>query len=253
MVNKTTDSLTTPMCVCQVDTCALCEERLHSSLTSEQMCQIHEKLIRVSYSEHEMLFHEGEPASYLFALRAGQVKLMTSLPDGRQQILRVAVAGQLLGLEIFKGGHYPFTAEALTDIVACKIHHRDLQQILAENAGVSWRVIQSLSQELDRADILIRDLGLKTAQEKVSGFLLSLIPKRVNGDDALPLLLSRREIAEMLGLTEETVSRVMAEFHRNKIIETCKGFVRIPNPKELEKLTGVGSNLPSGRNRSSSE
>jgi len=253
MVDKATDNLNTPMCVCQVDTCALCEERLHSTLTSAQMCQIHEKLIRVSYSEHEMLFHEGEPASYLFALRAGQVKLTTSLPDGRQQILRVAVAGQLLGLEIFKGGHYPFTAQTLTDIVACKIHHRDLQHILAENAGISWRVIQTLSQELDRADIQIRDLGLKTAQEKVSGFLLSLIPKRINGDDALPLLLSRREMAEMLGLTEETVSRVMAEFNRKKIIETHKGFIRIPNPKGLEKLAGTGSTLPSGRNRHSTE
>ena len=231
-------------CACEINACVLCESRLYPGLSKEQVCQIRERLIREMYEPHEVLFREGGEAAFLFSLRSGQVKLTTSMPDGRQQILRIAVAGQLLGIETFKGQRYPFTAEAITDVVACKISHRDLRQILEVNPAVSLRVIESLSQELDQAESLIRDLGLKTSPEKVSSFLLSLIPQRGDPDAELPLRLSRREIAEMLGLTEETVSRVMADFARKKIIGSGKGYIRILDRKWLEEITGAGNVVP---------
>lgn len=235
-------------CVCQAEACVLCEERLYPGLTPEQLCQIRERLIRHAYEAYEVLFREGEPATYLFALGSGQVKLTTSLPDGRQQILRLAVAGQLLGLETLGGGRYPFTAEALTTVMVCKILQRDLRRILESNPGIAWRVIQALGRELEQAEVLIRDLGLKTAQEKISSFILSLMRRRADHDKAkLPLLLSRREMAEMLGLTEETVSRIMAELCRKGVIETGKGFVRIVDPRWLEAHTGVGNGARSAR------
>jgi CRP/FNR family transcriptional regulator len=163
------------------------------------------------------------------------------MPDGRQQILRIAVAGQLLGIETFKGQRYPFTAETLTDVIACRINHNDLRQTIEMNPAVSLRVIESLSQQLDQAESLIRDLGLKTSLEKVSSFLLSLIPQRGKPDAELPLRLSRREIAEMLGLTEETVSRIMADFARKKVIESGKGFIRILDRNWLGEAAGAGN------------
>ena len=226
-------------CACEINACALCESRLYPGLTKDQVCQIREHLIREMYEPHETLFREGDPADFLFALRSGQLKLTSSMPDGRQQILRIAVAGQLLGIETFKGQHYPFTAEALTDVVACKISHDDLRQILAGSPAIALRVIETLSQELDQAESLIRDLGLKTAPEKVSSFLLSLIPQRGDPNAELPLRLSRREIAEMLGLTEETVSRVMADFARKKIIGSGKGYIRILDRNWLEETNVI--------------
>lgn len=226
-------------CSCEVNACALCEDRLYPGLSKEQICQIRERLIRELYEPREVLFREGDPATYLFALRSGQLKLTSSLPDGRQQILRIAVAGQLLGIETFKVHRYPFTAEALTDVVACKISHDDLRKIIETNPAISMRVIETLSHELDQAEMLIRDLGLKTALEKVSSFLLSLVPLRGDANGDLPLRLSRREIAEMLGLTEETVSRVMADFARKKIIGSGRGFIRILDRKWLEEINGI--------------
>jgi CRP/FNR family transcriptional regulator len=240
-------------CACQADDCVLCEERLYPGLATEQLCQIRERLIRHAYEAHEVLFREGEPATCLFALGSGQVKLTTPLPDGRQQLLRLVVAGQLLGLETLGGERYPFTAEALTAVMVCKILHRDLRRILESNQGLAWRVIQSLSQELEQAEALIRDLGLKTAQEKIASFLLSLPPRRADHDkEKPPLLLSRREMAETLGLTEETVSRTMAELGRKGVIETGKGFVRIVDPRWLEAHTGVGDGARFTRHRATS-
>src|SRR3990172_7236860 len=199
-------------CACEINACVLCEGRLYTGLSKEQVCQIREHLIREMYEPHEVLFREGDEAAFLLSVRSGQIKLTTSMPDGRQQILRIAVAGQLLGIETFKGQHYPFTAEALTDVVACKISHDDLRQILEANPAISLRVIETLSRELDQAESLIRDLGLKTAPEKVSSFLLSLIPQRGDPNGELPLRLSRREIDEMLAFTDETVSQASRRF-----------------------------------------
>jgi len=225
---------------------------LYAGLSNEQICQIRERLIRELYEPREALFREGDPATYLFALRSGQLKLTSSMPDGRQQILRIAVAGQLLGIETFKGQRYPFTAEALTDVVACKISHDDLRKIIEVNPVISLRVIETLSQEPDQAESLIRDLGLKTAPEKVASFLLSLVPLGGDSNGDLPLRLSRREIAEMLGLTEETVSRVMADFSRKKLIGSGRGFIHILERKSLEEISGAGNNIPVDRSHISS-
>jgi CRP-like cAMP-binding protein len=235
-------------CACEVNACVLCENRLYTGLSPEQVCHIRERLIREMYEPHEVLFREGDEAAFLLSVRSGQIKLTTSMADGRQQILRIAVAGQLLGIETFKGQRYPFTAETLTDVIACKISHSDLRQILEMNPTVSLRLIESLSQQLDQAESLIRDLGLKTSLEKVSGFLLSLIPQRGKPDAELPLRLSRREIAEMLGLTEETVSRIMADFARKKIIDSGKGFIRILDRKWLGETAGVSNDSTGARN-----
>lgn len=208
-------------------------------MTPEQVCRIRGLLIREAYNPREVLFRDGDPAMYLFAVRAGQIKLISSLSDGRQQILHVAVAGHLLGREAFNGRPYSYTAEALTEVSTCKISSCDLLEVIQQNPIMSLRVIQTLIQELDQAETLIRDLGLKTAPEKVATFILSLIPARGDQAEELPLLLSRREMAEMLGLTEETVSRVMADFARRQIINTGKGTLRLLQPEQLYALAGL--------------
>jgi len=225
-------------CYCEIDACVLCEARLYPGLTPEQVCHIRGLLIRQTYDAHDVLFRDGDPAGYLFAVRSGQIKLISSLPDGRQQILHLVVAGQLLGREAFNNRPYAYTAEALTEVNVCKISSRDLQQVLEQNPSMSIRVIQTLIQELDQTEMLIRDLGLKTAPEKVASLILSLFPARGDQTAEIPLLLSRREMAEMLGLTEETVSRVMAEFNRKKIIRTGKGTLQITQPQRLYTLAG---------------
>ncbi|HYA37903.1 MAG TPA: Crp/Fnr family transcriptional regulator [Candidatus Methylomirabilis sp.] len=230
-------------CDCELNACVLCEARLYPGLSSELVCRIRNLLIRETYSPHQTMFWEGDTADFLFALKAGQVKLTTSLPDGRQQILRLAIAGQLLGFESLSGRKYSYTAEALTEAHVCKINRRDLFEVIQQNPAVSVRVIEALSQELEQAEMTIRDLGLKSSTERVASFLLSLMPGCDGPKKTMSLLLSRREMAEMLGLTEETVSRVMADFARREIIENGKGCLRILNPGWLRAHSGIANGL----------
>jgi len=230
-------------CDCEINACVLCEARLYPGLAPDQVCRIRNLLVRETYSPRQSLFWEGDTADYLFTLKSGQVKLTTSLPDGRQQILRLAVAGQLLGFESLSGRKYSYTAEALTEARVCKINRHDLFEVIQHNPAVSVRVIEALSQELEQAETTIRDLGLKSSTERVASFLLSLSPVRDGLDKTASLPLSRREMAEMLGLTEETVSRVMADFARRHVIETGKGCLRILNPGWLRTHSGIANGL----------
>lgn len=223
-------------CACQVDECVLCEARLYRGLSAEQVCQIRGMLGKQDYRAHAVLFREGEPCRHLYVLRRGQVKLTTALADGREQILGIRVAGQLLGFETLDDEFYPYTAVALTPVDACRITHKDMLRILEQDPAVALRVIRRLNRELERAQARIRDLGLKKAHERVASFILSLAPEGSEAPPALPLVLSRQEMADLLGLTIETVSRVIAELKRNGIIQPVRGAIRILDEERLAAL-----------------
>lgn len=227
-------------CLCHADDCLLCEAHLHEGLTDEQACEIQGLLSRHGTEPHEIIFRQGETSDWLYVVRAGQVKLSVSGPDGREQIMRIAVAGQLIGYDTLDDLHHPYTATALTPARLCGIRHRDMLRVLEQNLEVSRRMVQLLNQELSQAQALIHILGQKSSAEKIALFLLSLAPE--NGHAApqveLPLPLSRQEMADMLGLTVETVSRLMAELKRERIIDAPRGHIRILDRQGLHAYAG---------------
>lgn len=233
-------------CVCNRDDCVLCEGRLFNGLASDQVCRVRGLIASVSYPARAMLFHERPPADRLFILKSGCVKLTTALADGREQILRLALPGQMFGFESLDESSYPYSACALTDVNACAVRHRDVMQILEKDPGVSLRMIRMLNGELERSRALIRDLGLKSATERMASFILSLVPlhRGASGDFALPL--TRKEISEMLGLTVETISRTMTGFQRAGIVRAARGRIHILDADKLKALAeGVSARIDS--------
>ncbi len=226
-------------CACAVEDCVLCGAEFYSGLSAEQVCQLRELLVKKSCSPHTVLFRQGDPDSLLFLLRRGLVKLTHSLPDGREQILGLRVAGQLLGFEALQDQRRPYTAETLTDVQLCGIRSRDMLHVLERNPDSALRVIDGLNQELRQAQALIRDLGLKSAAERVASFLLSLGRGHEPRENALVVPLSRQEIAELLGLTIETVSRNITRFARKGLIQVLRGRIRIVDLTGLQAQTGA--------------
>ncbi len=223
-------------CVCNIDECALCVETLHDGLSKAEACELRGLISKSTYKPHQILCREGAPNEHLIVISCGQVKLSTCLPDGRKQILRVAVAGHMLGFESIRNHVATYTAETITEVATCQIRYADMMRILKQNPQVSVRVIEDLSQELDHSQSLIRDLGLKNSTERTASFILSIMP--INGTDVSETILplSRREIAEILGLTIETVSRGMAKLKRDGIISEPPGRIRIEDRSRLEQI-----------------
>lgn len=221
-------------CQCQIRQCLLCEAKLYRGLTPEQVCGIRGLLIQDDCGPHEVLFREGDPSTHVFVLRQGLLKLTSLGMSGREQIIGLAVPGRLLGLQSIHGKSYCFTAETLSPISVCKLRRSDMLQVIEQNPAVSLQLIEMLNRELSEAQALIRVLGQKTAEERVAWFLLTLANADTEPFEINPLWLSRREIAELLGLTIETVSRLISEFRRAGLIDTPRGGVRILNLPRLQ-------------------
>ena len=115
---------------------------------------------------------------------------------------------------------------------------------------MSLNVLLAVNEQLAQARNMIRALGQKTAVEKVSALLLNLFPQNGTGKAKAALHLSRHEIAELLGLTVETVSRIMAELRRKGIIHAPRGRIVISARERLETLAGQPVKKPSGKSAS---
>ena len=226
-------------CFCNIEQCALCVEKLRDGLSHSQACDLRGLISKSTYRPREIISREGAPCEYLTVISSGQVKLTTCLSDGREQILRIAIAGHMLGFEAMNSRVSNYTAETITEVSTCQIRHADMLRILKQNPPVSMRVIARLSEELDRSQVLIRDLGLKNSTERTASFVLSMMP--VNGTEVAEVILplSRREIAEILGLTIETVSRAMAKLRREGVISEPPGRIRIEDRARLEQIAGL--------------
>ena len=226
-------------CACKVDECVLCEARMYVGLDHEQACAMRGLLTHRRYDTHATIFRQGDLSEFLFVLQEGSVKLTLTDADGREQIIGLPSPGQLLGFNSVDEQAYAYTATALTSAAVCKIRHRDMLEILHQNPNVAVRTIAMLNEELAQARSLIHILGQKSAVEKVATFVLLLerhSPSAENQTIALPL--SRQEMAELLGLTVETVSRLMSEFKRDGLLEAPRGYVRILDRDKLRKLAG---------------
>jgi CRP-like cAMP-binding protein len=152
---------------------------------------------------------------------------LRTLSSGRTQITGLRGSGQLVGFA-WEGTVYPYTATALTPIIACRIAHRAILQVLQKESAVTLRVLERLAEELAQARTLIRDIGGRNAP-----FILSLCPPETKMASTLPLPLRRQEMAELLGLSRETVSRVISDLMANGLIVVARGRVSILSPAGL--------------------
>ena len=227
------------MCSCKTDGCVLCSNTLTGSLAQLGCCAARGILSRQHFEAGQRLFREGQPGTHLHVIRTGQVKLTTALPDGREQIIRLGLPGALLGFEAVEEGTYPYSAEALCEVEACTLGKQDMLDIMTRDPAVCRNVMRMLTRELEHSEFMIRDLGLKNARERVASLLLSLSRGQSGDDGSVPLFLSRQEMAELLGLTAETVSRIMAELQRKAVIIAPRGSIRILDSQRLRRYAGA--------------
>src|SRR5690348_733128 len=149
---------------------------------------------------------EGEPALSVFTVVIGVVKLFKLLADGRRQIIGFLVPGDMFGFA--PNDKYTASAEAVSSVTVCRCPRRKLERAFAEFPGVERQFLDAINRELAAAQDQMVLLGRKTAHERVASFLLSLSRRRPNDDNSIDLPMTRTDIADYLGLTTETVSRV---------------------------------------------
>ena len=169
----------------------------------------------MSYPRHTEIFGENEPANYLYKVVSGCVRTYKILSDGRRQIGGFYLPGDIFGLE-FANAH-TLSAVAIADTKVLVIRRRALHALAGRDPAIARELFILTGRELRRVQDRIL-LLIKSAQERVAGFLLEMAD-RVSAGDAVELPMSRQDIADYLGLTIETVSRTLTSLECSAAIE----------------------------------
>ena len=219
-------------------TCPIREEHLFCNLPPPAVQKLNEIKSTAVYPKSAMLFIEGQQPRGVFVLCTGKAKLSTSSREGKTIIIKISEPGDVLGLNATISNHpYEVTAEMIEPGQANFITRAALLHFLREHGEVALRVAEQLSQNYYTAYEEIRTLGLATSPaEKFAKLLLSWDSGQTNGSKQIKLTLTHEEIAEMIGTTRETVSRLFSDFKKKQLLQLKGSNLVIRNKAALEKL-----------------
>ena len=160
-----------------------------------------------AYAREEEIYGEGEESEFVYKVVSGAVRTHKVLNDGRRQITGFHLPGDLFGFE--QGESHRHTAEALSETKVLVFRRRQVERAATDRAEVACQLWSIATDNLRQAQDLMLLLGRRSALERVASFLLD-VGKRLGGGDTCALPMTRRDIADYLGLTIETVSRTFS-------------------------------------------
>jgi CRP/FNR family transcriptional regulator, cyclic AMP receptor protein len=228
------------------ENCLICKLR-HSGFFCDLPKGPLEALEKIKYAsafpQGAILFLEGQPARGVYIVCAGRVKLSTTSREGKTLILRIAQAGEVLGLHATVSGKpYELTAETLQPCQLDFIKREDFLRFLQNHADACLNAAQHLSQNCQDAYEMIRSLGLShSVSEKVARLLLEWASDGENTKDGIRIKVSltHEEMAQLVGTSRETVTRVLGEFREKHLAQLRGSTLMIQNRAGLEKLIGA--------------
>jgi CRP-like cAMP-binding protein len=182
----------------------------------------------MTFGRNAEVYGEGENAEFVYQVVSGAVRTYKVLADGRRQIASFYLPGDMFGIEV--GNTHAFSAEAISNSKIAVIKRSRVADLASRNSEVSNQLFNAIGSELRRVQDHIL-LLIKTAQERVAGFLLEMA-KRSTGHNEIDLPMSRQDIADYLGLTIETVSRTLTSLEQAE-------FIALPSARTI-----VLRNLP---------
>jgi CRP/FNR family cyclic AMP-dependent transcriptional regulator len=226
-----------------IENCVTCphrEDRLFCNLPPAALQRLSEITGSATYPKGAMLFVEGQASRGVFVLCSGHVKLSTSSADGKTLILRISEPGDLLGLPAtISGRAYEVTAEVIEPTQANFISRNDFLAFLRDHGEAALRVAQELSETYQSAFDEMRTIGLShSAGEKLARFVLDWSANHPSDNGAIKftLTLTHEEIAQMIGASRETVTRLFADFKKKNLLQIKGSTVTISDKLGLEQL-----------------
>jgi CRP/FNR family transcriptional regulator, cyclic AMP receptor protein len=223
--------------------CPVRGEHYFCDLSLRTLERLNKVKCRANYPAGAKLFHEGQPPLGVFILCAGSVKLWTSSSNGRSIIMRIARSGEVLGLNAAISGRcYSVSAEMMEPGQANFIPRDTLLQLMRDHSEVAVGVGELLSAVYYAAHDEVRTLGLTTnPAERLAKLLLSWTTDATHtpgGADSPPvkLTLNHEEIGETIGVTRQTVTRLLSEFRKRQMLQLRKSVLCIQDRPALEKI-----------------
>ena len=207
---------------------------------AETLAKLEHLMVQKNYGSGETIFWEDDPADSFYLLKRGAVKGYKLLPNGRSQIARIVVLGDLMAYSCFET--HTYTAEALVDCEVFCFQRARFEAIVEQDPKLRQALAKKIAEELHQTQKQILLLGRMPAAERVSQFLLDFATRLegetllTKGQKLIELPMTRADIADYLGLTIETVSRIFSKFRKDGLIELPKpNVVRFCDPTRFQR------------------
>ncbi|WP_306521886.1 fumarate/nitrate reduction transcriptional regulator Fnr [Rheinheimera sp.] len=188
------------------------------------------------------LFEAGKPLQALYAVRTGSFKTYTLTEQGEEQITGFHLPGDVIGFDAIGTQQHPSYAQALETAMVCEIPFHTLESLLDQLPKLRQQLMRLMSQDISGDQQMMLLLNRKTAEEKLAAFLTNLAQRFGNrgfSKKEFRLTMTRGEIGNYLGLTVETISRLLGRFHKDELIHVDGKLIVITNFEALSKVAGM--------------
>ncbi|MDN2662571.1 FNR family transcription factor [Psychromonas sp. 14N.309.X.WAT.B.A12] len=190
------------------------------------------------------IFKAGEPMKCLYAIRSGTLKSYTITEQGDEQITAFHLAGDLVGFDGIGSGHHPSFAQALETAMICEIPYDTLDSLSTSMPKLRQQILRLMSNEIVEDQSMILLLSKKNAEERLASFINNLSVRyaaRGFSPKEFRLSMTRGDIGNYLGLTVETISRLLGRFQKSGMIAVKGKYITVLDNAQLSELAGSTS------------
>ena len=233
-----------PRCPDVCDGCGIRSEEFFCNLPPDAFSVLQSIRVSHAYPRGSTLFMEGQPANGIYLLCQGHVKLSTYSEDGKAIILRIAEPGEILGVSsVISGKAHEATGQVTEYCRVSFIKRSDFLGLVQSSHEAALNALRQLSSNYHKAHMQICSLGLSSsAGDKLAKLLLQwceLNHGDSSGQVVMPLVHTHGEIAEMIGTSRETVTRLLKDFKTRNLLTLSKNELCIPDKNALKASIGT--------------
>ncbi|PNQ72466.1 Crp/Fnr family transcriptional regulator [Hanstruepera neustonica] len=208
------------------------------SLTKEELIRISGCKTTKTIKKGEIIFEEGENINGIFCVKDGICKLSKLSANGKDQIVKLVVKGDLLGQRSLVGEESAnLSAVALNDMEVCFIPKHEIMNDLQQNSKFSFDVLQQMAKDLKESDDIIVNMAQKSVKQRLAETLIYVYNHFGNNDEGfLDVILSREDYANIVGTATESAIRILSQLKKEGLISTSGKQIKIEDLKGLERI-----------------
>lgn len=223
--------------------CSISELCLPFSLNADELNTLDNIIDRKKpIHKGEKLFQNGDNMQYLYAIRSGTFKTFKINEQGEQQITGFHLAGDLLGFDAIANAKHPSFASALETSMVCEIPYNTLDSLSNSMPKLKKQILRMMSLEIGSDQEMLMLLNQKNAEQRLATFITTLsnrYSQRGFSASEFRLTMTRSDIGNYIGLTVETISRLLNRFHKNDLIDVNGKLITIKNLNKLNEVASI--------------
>jgi len=208
------------------------------AMSKEELKAVSDSKISRKIKKGEVIFEEGEKLNGVYCVRGGVSKLAKLSPNGKDQIVKLASKGEVLGQRsVVAEENSNLSATAVSDMEMCFIPKEAIVSTLDKNPDFTYEVLRYMAHDLKEADDVIVNMSQKTVKERIAEALLYMMNNFGEDQEGyLALVLSREDIANVVGTATESCIRILSEFKKQGLIKTSGKRMAILEARKLQDL-----------------